>query len=110
MPRDSQLGSSALIQMGICSVCKGPHRLYGNEGLVYRHGPHAGPCPGSGQLPLGPPSDHGAAQTSEADVGVRTMEEVAVAATDHPQTVTTLKHISKNCQTSLLHQAFKNPR
>ena len=47
---------------GICPVCRKMGRLFGAKGLLYRHGPHDHPCPGSGQ----PPSNAGVATSSQA--------------------------------------------
>ena len=50
----SQNSSSSGPSKGVCPVCRKVGRLHGAQGLLYRHGPHEHPYPGSGQ----PPSAH----------------------------------------------------
>ena len=94
MPRDSvtQSNHNAQSRTGICSVCRGLHRLYGGNGLVYRHGPHANPCGGSGQPQWIMPTDQvdDARALDSADMGQARGDGPADVTHDHPQTVITL--------------------
>ena len=52
MASQNSQNSRKVHAVGICSVCKSQHRVHGTESLIYRHGPHDRPCPGTGRPAL----------------------------------------------------------
>ena len=52
MASQNSQNSRKVHAVGLCSVCKSQHRVHGTESLIYRHGPHDRPCPGSGRPAL----------------------------------------------------------
>ena len=89
------MGPHILARTGICPVCKTTRRLFGNEGLVYRHGRHDIPCPGSGRLPSTTSILGSDVSTGDSTVNVPD-KEVVPPGFDHPQLPgALLKHVPK---------------
>ena len=82
MIRGSQVSSGDASQtaplQGTCSGCGLTRRLHSDGRLVYRHGPHNKPCPGSGKPPT---SIIGQSQSSDISgaAGIRVSSQVCAA-------------------------------
>ena len=104
---------------GICPVCRKVGRLFGSEGLLYRHGPHNHPCPGSGRPPAGAALG-GPSQSMTNVNGVATNSGSGNAGSEntlnHPEPRPMLKHVPKTARatccaklSSILRDICNNP-